>query len=63
MKYSRDRRIDDKVKLLVKDGWEVINTGKHPKLVAPNGRRLTVPATPSDHRAALNFLADVKRIS
>ena len=59
--YSKDRNIRALVSELVDVGWEYCSGGKHGKLIAPNGRILTVPSTPSDRRAYLNFRGDVKR--
>lgn len=60
--YSKDRNIQALVSELVDVGWEYCSGGKHGKLIAPNGRILTVPSTPSDRRAHLNFRGDVRRL-
>ena len=51
------------VRVLVARGWRYQPGRKHGKLVAPNGRKLSVPCTPSDWRAGLNFEHDARRIS
>jgi hypothetical protein len=63
MKYSQDKRIAGMVRELIEKGWRYLPGGKHGKLVAPNGRRLAVPGTPSDWRSGLNFERDARRIS
>jgi hypothetical protein len=39
-----------------------MNGKKHGKIIAPNGRKLAVPGTPSDWRANMNFQRDVRRL-
>jgi hypothetical protein len=63
MKYSKNKRIASMVRGLVAEGWRYLPGGKHGKLVAPNGRRLSIPGTPSDWRAGLNFEHYARRIS
>ena len=62
MKYSAGKEIDALVRHLVKSGWQFRHGGKHGRLFAPDGGPiLTVPKTPSDRRAFLNFRQDVRR--
>ena len=63
MRYSNDKTVSALVRTLVRSGWQYVNGKTHGKLVAPNGRRLAVPGTPSDWRASLNFLRDIRRIA
>jgi hypothetical protein len=63
MQYSKDKRIASMVRSLVAEGWRYLPGRKHGKLVAPNGRRLSIPSTPSDWRAGHNFVSDARRIS
>jgi len=63
MRYSNDKTVSALVRTLVRSGWQYVNGKTHGKLVAPNGRRLAVPGTPSDWRANLNFRRDVRRIA
>ena len=63
MHYSKDQQIAATVRALLAQGWRYIPGKKHGKLVAPNGRRLSVPCTPSDWRASRNFKHDARRIS
>lgn len=63
MKFSTAKEIDAIVKLLLRQGWSYFRGGKHGRLRAPDGRRvLTVPGSPSDYRAALNFARDVRHV-
>ena len=63
MRYSNDKTVSALVRTLVRSGWQYVNGKTHGKLVAPNGRRLAVPGTPSDWRAGLNFRRDIRRIA
>ena len=63
MRYSNDKTVSALVRTLVRSGWQYVNGKTHGKLVAPNGRRLAVPGTPSDWQASLNFRRDIRRIA
>ena len=61
-RYSTSKEINSLVRLLVRDGWQFQRGGRHGKLYAPNHAKcLSVPSTPSDCRAFLNFRQDVRR--
>lgn len=61
MKYCNSKEINILVKQLILNGWAFRRGGKHGRLTVPSGKRtLTVPTTPSDRRAALNFRRDVR---
>lgn len=62
MKYSNSKEIEKEVKSRVQEGWEYVRKRKHGRLVSPNGGFVTVPCTPSDHRAPRNFRRDVERV-
>jgi hypothetical protein len=63
MKYCSCKEINALVKALVQDGWSFCRGGKHGKLLEPSGKFvLTVPSSPSDHRAFLNFKRDVRHV-
>lgn len=62
MRYSNNKEVAALVRTLVNEGWEYIKGKKHGKIVAPNGRKLAVPGTPSDWRASMNFQRDVQRL-
>lgn len=62
MKYSSEKDIDSFVRRLVRDGWGFWRGSKHGRLAAPSGWPiLTVPGSPSDRRALLNFKRDLRR--
>lgn len=62
-RYSASKEINAFVRKLVRDGWQFSHGGQHGKLYAPNqAKYLSVPSTPSDWRAFINFRQDVRRI-
>jgi hypothetical protein len=62
MKYSRSKEIESIVRDLVDQGWLFWWGGKHGRLRHPRGFPvLTVPTSPGDRRALMNFLKDVRR--
>jgi hypothetical protein len=62
-KYSSDKNIDSLVKELLTEGWSSSRKKRHWQLIPPTGGRIqTVPVTPSDGRAFMNFRGDIKRI-
>jgi hypothetical protein len=63
MRYSNNKEVAVLVRALVKTGWRYMNGKKHGKVIAPNGRRVAVPGTPSDWRASMNFQRDVRRLA
>ncbi len=61
MKYCKVPEIEAQVAQLVRSGWHFCRGGKHGKLRTPQGTcTLTVPVTPSDRRAWLNFRRDIR---
>lgn len=61
MKYCSCKDINSLVRVLVRQGWSFGWGGKRGKLRMPSGKyTLTVPTSPSDHRAFLNFKRDVQ---
>lgn len=61
-RFSSSKEINVLVCQLVRDGWRFQQGGHHGKLYAPDRTvRLSVPSTPSDRRAFLNFRQDVRR--
>lgn len=61
MKYSSCKEIDALIRRLVGKGWSYHRGRKHGKLFAPvGGVRVTVPGSPSDWRAVMNFRRDVR---
>lgn len=62
MKYCASKDINQLVKSLICRGWCFRRGRKHGRLSSPDGRaNLSVPSTPSDHRAFLNFRRDVRQ--
>jgi len=60
--YSKDKVIDGLVRQLLKSGEWVVKQGRHVRIEhASTHLCITVPRTPSDHRAAQNWLHQVKR--
>ena len=62
MRYSKSKEISAIVQNKISNGWQFVKGEKHGKIIAPNGRRIPVPGTPSDYRAWLNFKRDVRLI-
>lgn len=63
MRYSNNKEVAAAVRELVNRGWQYMRGKKHGKIIAPNGRKLAVPGTPSDWRASMNFQRDVRRLA
>jgi len=61
-RYSKDKNINQKVRNLIKSGWEAKAGSKHRSIISPAGDRLTIPSTPSDYRAWYNFKRDAREI-
>jgi hypothetical protein len=63
MRFSRDPLIEKEARRLEKSGWVALNGGKHKRLRSPDSKHtITVPGSPSDHRSALNWLHQLRRI-
>ena len=61
MKYCGAKEINTLIRQLVLNGWVFRRGGKHGRLTAPAGKpTLTVPNSPSDRRALLNFRKDIQ---
>lgn len=61
-RISKDNTINSAVLFKLKMGWKIRRGSKHWVLGAPNGRKLSIPSTPSDIRSAKNFLRILKHI-
>lgn len=62
-RYSACDRINRIVKELVNAGWEALRCKGHPRIKSPDGKiTLTVPGSPSDHRSALNWISQIRRL-
>lgn len=63
MKYSNSKKIDSKVKMLIRGGWTFKKGKKHGHVRSPWGTGiLVIPSTPSDWRSFQNFERDLRRI-
>ena len=61
-RISKDKDINSFVRSLIKlSHWTAVRGSKHIALLSPLGKRITVPSTPSDRRAYINFKKDVLR--
>ena len=52
--------------MLVREkGWRIVSAGRgrHAKLITPNGRKTTIPGSPSDWRAFKNFKRDTAHLA
>jgi hypothetical protein len=61
-KYSKDKNIDSLVCEMLEKGWQPVKRKRHWQVVSPTGIKLTIPVTPSDGRAWMNFRGDVRRV-
>lgn len=61
-----DKQVRKTMQLLIDDGWRFVrlSSSQHPILRWPkSGVQITLPLTPSDHRALRNTLSTARRIS
>ena len=62
-RFSSSKEIHVLVHQLVHEGWRFCRGSQHGRLYPPQGSEfLSVPSTPSDRRAFLNFRQDVRRV-
>lgn len=62
-RMSKDKDINNFVRSLMKlRDWTAVRGTKHVALLSPLGKRITIPSTPSDRRAYINFKKDILRI-
>ncbi|KMV29896.1 hypothetical protein AB733_15510 [Photobacterium swingsii] len=62
-RFSKNKDINHFIKILIRNNnWQFFNGKNHGSLYSPGGKRITVPTTPSDHRAFKNFKKDILRI-
>ena len=60
--YSKDRTVDAIVRAAIRKGWHFSHSRRHGRLRSPDGQvTCTIPGTPSDCRALLNFRAQMRR--
>lgn len=61
MNYCSSKEFDVLIRKLLQVGWSYKHGKKHGKLLPPHGYpTLTVPTSPSDCRAFMNFRRDVR---
>ncbi|OEY70022.1 MULTISPECIES: hypothetical protein [Rheinheimera] len=60
-KFTSNKDFNVYIKQLCKAGCTFIHGKKHSKLLAPSGKRVVVPSSPSDKRALDNFKRDIRR--
>jgi hypothetical protein len=62
--YSSNKDINKLVRQKIQQGWFWEKNGKHGKLHVPDGPAyISVPCSPSDHRASRNFAKDLARLA
>lgn len=61
-KYSNNKDIRKLITNLLCNQWLYTSGRKHGKLHSPEGKRITVPTSPSDRRAYKNFLNDIQKL-
>ena len=63
VKFSSDKDLNRLIGELLKLGWLYRKVGKHNRLSRPGiSGFLTVPCSPSDHRAVSNLRRDARRL-
>lgn len=62
MKYHRLREYHDLIVILIAKGWVYEYGKKHIKMKAPSGWTVGIPMSPSDRRAYMNTLRDIRRV-
>ncbi|WP_324005438.1 hypothetical protein RFF20_05600 [Pasteurella multocida] len=60
IRFSKESKINNFVTQKIKQGWSWRKGKKHHILISPKNRKISIPSTPSDYRAYLNFIKDVK---
>ncbi|MEF1338088.1 hypothetical protein REH81_15085 [Vibrio rotiferianus] len=62
-RYSRNKDINNYIKSLIKKTkWTCAPGTKHFALISPLGKKITIPGSPSDHRAFSNFVRNIEKI-
>lgn len=61
--YTSSKDLRKHIAGLVKDGWTFKKGGKHGKLIAPNGRKMAVPVSPSSASTLVNQVHQARRIA
>lgn len=61
-KLSSNKDIDKFVRKLLRSGWSLIRTKRHPVIKSPDGKRIAVPSSPGVSRAYEEFTHAVQRL-
>lgn len=62
-KYSSDKELNKLIRKLVAEGWVYVRKRKHGMLKSrASNTKTTVPGSPSDRRAFMNFKQDIQRL-
>ncbi len=61
-KLSADKDIDKYAQELLRSGWSLLRTKRHPVLKSPSGKRLAIPTSPSVARAYKEFTHAAQRL-
>ena len=61
--YTSSKDLRKHIATLVKEGWTFKKGGKHGKLIAPNGRKMPVPVSPSGNNTLVNQVHQARRIA
>ncbi len=61
--YTSSKDLRKHIAGLVKEGWTFKKDGKHGKLIAPNGRKMPVPVSPSGCNTLVNQVHQARRIA
>lgn len=61
-RFSKNKEINVYIRQLIKYAhWSCAQGKRHNSIFSPLGKRITVPSTPSDYRAYLNFKKNIQR--
>ncbi|EEV24662.1 hypothetical protein AM202_00510 [Actinobacillus minor 202] len=60
IRFSKDKNINNFVVKKIKLGWKWKKGKKHHMLISPQNYKIPIPSTPSDYRAYLNFIKDIR---
>ncbi len=61
-KLSANKDIDKFVRKLLRSGWSLVRTKRHPVIKAPCGKRIAVPSSPGVARAYDEFTHALQRL-
>lgn len=61
-RFSSCQTIDRVCRDLIKSGWSIKSWNRHCRLSNTEGLTITVPGSPSDKRATLNWLSQLRHL-